>query len=287
MQNLFENVLKFIEIILKKDDGSLTFIGKGLKILLIFIIVKISIKFIHSIVDKAFKQEDDDILSARQRKENTLATVFKNIIKYVIYFIGFVMILDMFGVNTNSILATAGIGGLAIGFAAQSLVKDLITGFFILLEDQFSVGDYIQIDEYDGIVEELGVRVTKVRAFSGELHIIPNSNIAVVTNKTRGAMRALINVSVDYEEDIDRVIEVLNKLCVKIGKENNNIVEGPTVLGVNDLADYGMTFTIVAKTKPMEQWNVERQLRKTIKEALDRENIEIPYPKHVVYNKED
>lgn len=287
MQNLFENVLKFIEIILKKDDGSLTFIGKGLKILLIFIIVKISIKFIHSIVDKAFKQEDDDILSARQRKENTLATVFKNIIKYVIYFIGFVMILDMFGVNTNSILATAGIGGLAIGFAAQSLVKDLITGFFILLEDQFSVGDYIQIDEYDGIVEELGVRVTKVRAFSGELHIIPNSNIAVVTNKTRGAMRALVTISVDYGEDIDRVIEVLDRVCKENREGNKNIVEGPTVLGVNDLGDYGVDINIVAKTKPMEQWNVERQLRKTIKEALDRENIEIPYPKHVVYNKED
>lgn len=287
MQNVLRKAFNFVEIFLKKEDGTLTILGKGLKIILIFLIIKILIKIVHTIIDKTFHRRHKNIFSAEEKKINTLTAIFKNIVKYLFYFIGLVMVLDIFGIDTSSILATAGIGGLAIGFAAQSLVKDIITGFFILSEDQFSVGDYIKVNEFEGIVEQLGVRVTKLRDFSGELHIIPNSNINTVTNKTRGAMRALINVSVDYEEDIDRVIEVLNKLCVKIGKENNNIVEGPTVLGVNDLADYGMTFTIVAKTKPMEQWSVERELRKAVKEALDRESIEIPYPKHIVYNKED
>src|SRR5699024_6993326 len=152
------------------------------------------------VIDRTMNRRKKGIFYADEKKINTLSTVLKNIIKYIFYFIGLVMVLDMFNISTSSILATAGIGGLAIGFGAQSLVKDIITGFFILFEDQFSVGDYVKIGEYEGIVEELGVRVTKIRDFSGELHIIPNSNIGAVTNRTRGAMRALVKVSVAYEE---------------------------------------------------------------------------------------
>ncbi|NLJ99019.1 MAG: mechanosensitive ion channel family protein, partial [Tissierellia bacterium] len=212
--------------------------------------------------------------------------MLKNIIKYVFYFIGAIMVLDLFDINTTSILATAGIGGLAIGFGAQSLVKDIITGFFILFEDQFSVGDYISVGNLEGIVEELGVRTTKLRDFSGELHIIPNSKVEIVTNKTRGAMRALVTISVAYEEDIDRVIDVLDRVCNEIRESNKNVVEGPTILGISNLGESGIDLTIVAKTNPMEQWSVERQLRKNIKEAFDRENIEIPYSRLVLYNEE-
>src|SRR5690606_35032709 len=165
--------------------------------------------------------------------------------KYVLYFIGTVIILDMFNINTSSILATAGIGGLAIGFGAQSLVKDVITGFFILFEDQFSVGDYVKIDSYEGIVEELGVRVTKLRDFSGELHIIPNGNINTVTNKARGAMRALVKVSIAYEEDIDRAIKILDGVCNRLKQSNKSIEEGPTILGVSDLGEYGDRKSVV------------------------------------------
>ena len=192
------------------------------------------------------------------------------------------MVLDMFDINTASILATAGIGGLAIGFGAQSLVKDIITGFFILFEDQFSVGDYVKIGEYEGIVEELGVRVTKIRAFSGELHIIPNSNIEIVTNRARGNMRALVVITVAYEENMEKVSRVLNEVCNEVKKDNENIVEGPNLIGLSNLGEYGMDFTIIAKTIPMEQWGVEREIRKKVKESFDRENIEIPYPKMVI-----
>lgn len=282
-----KDMWNFLDNLVKYEDGTLNLLGKSIKIILIVVVINLLIKAIHTIIDRTFRKKNKDIFSAEDKKINTLTSVFKNIIKYVFIFIGLVMILDTFGIDTTSILATAGIGGLAIGFGAQSLVKDIITGFFILLEDQFSVGDYVQVDEFEGIVEKLGVRVTNLRDFTGELHIIPNGNITTVTNKTRGAMRALVNISVDYEEDIDRVIKVLDKVCMEKREENKNIVEGPTVLGINDLADYSMTFTIVAKTKPMEQWSVERELRKAVKEALDIENIEIPYPKHIVYNKKD
>ena len=277
-----DRVLSFIDRFFRKSNGDLNILGKLIKIFIIFIIIKILTKIVYVVIDRAVKRKKNGIFHRDEKKINTLTTVLKNIIKYVFYFIGLVMVLDMFNISTSSILATAGIGGLAIGFGAQSLVKDVITGFFILFEDQFSVGDYVKIGEYEGIVEELGVRVTKIRDFSGELHIIPNSNIQTVTNRTRGNMRASVVITVAYEEDIDRVTEVLNKVCEELKETNENIVEGPTLIGISNLGEYGMDFRIIAKTVPMEQWGVEREIRKKVKEALDRENIEIPYPKRVI-----
>ena len=279
-----DRVLNFIDKFFKTTEGKLNILGKGIKIIIIFLIIKVLIKIIYIIIDKAVYRRKKSIFSVDEKKINTLTGVLKNIIKYIFYFIGLIMVLDIFDINTSSILATAGIGGLAVGFGAQSLVKDIITGFFILFEDQFSVGDYIKIGEFEGIVEELGVRVTKLRDFSGELHIIPNSNIGTVTNKTRGAMRALVKVSVAYEEDIDHVTQVLDKVCKEVKETNKSIVDGPTILGISDLGEYGIDLTIVAKTNPMDQWSVERELRKRIKEAFDRENIEIPYPKRIIFD---
>ena len=280
-----DRVLSFINNFFKTESGNLNIFGKLIKIVLIFIIIKILTKITYMIIDRAVKRKKNSIFYRDEKKINTLTTVLKNIIKYVFYFIGLVMVLDMFDISTSSILATAGIGGLAIGFGAQSLVKDIITGFFILFEDQFSVGDYVKIGEYEGVVEELGVRVTKIRAFSGELHIIPNSNIQTVTNRTRGNMRALVVVTVAYEEDMDKVNKVLNEVCGELKANNENIVEGPNVIGISNLGEYGMDFTIIARTRPMEQWGVEREIRKKVKEAFDRENIEIPYPKRVIHEK--
>ncbi len=275
-------VLIFMDKIFKAENGNLNILGKLTKIIFIFIIIKVLTKIVYVIIDKAVKRKRNNIFYKDERKINTLVAVLKNIIKYVFYFIGLVMVLDMFDINTASILATAGIGGLAIGFGAQSLVKDIITGFFILFEDQFSVGDYVKIGEYEGIVEELGVRVTKIRAFSGELHIIPNSNIEIVTNRARGNMRALVVITVAYEENMEKVSRVLNEVCNEVKKDNENIVEGPNLIGLSNLGEYGMDFTIIAKTIPMEQWGVEREIRKKVKESFDRENIEIPYPKMVI-----
>lgn len=280
-----DRVLNFINIFFKTAEGDLNILGKLIKITAIFIIIKVLTKIVYVIIDRAVERKGSRIFHRDEKKINTLTAVLKNIIKYVFYFIGIVMILDMFNINTSSIIATAGIGGLAIGFGAQSLVKDVITGFFILFEDQFSVGDYVKIGEYEGVVEELGVRVTKVRSFSGELHIIPNSNIQTVTNRTRGNMRALVVITVAYEENIDKVSKVLDEVCQELKENNKNIVEGPTLIGISNLGEYGIDFTIVARTNPMEQWGVEREIRKKVKEAFDRENIEIPYPKRVIHER--
>ena len=281
-----QGILTFLKTLFEDGNGNPTILGKLVRIAIIIILVKVGIKVFYVVIDKSLEKRGKLKFGVDEKKANTLAGVLKNICKYVFYFIGIVTILDLFGIKTTSILATAGIGGLAIGFGAQSLVKDVITGFFILFENQFSVGDYVKIGEYEGIVEEMGLRTTRLRSPSGELHIIPNSNIQIVTNSTKGAMRAMVDVSIAYEEDIDKAIKVLNSICEQMKATDESILEGPTVLGVTKLGQYDIVLTVIAKTKPMEQWRVERELRKRIKESFDIEKIEIPYPKSVFVEKQ-
>lgn len=287
MLNFMQGILSFIDSIFKSENGDLNIVGKITRIIIIFVVVRIIIGLLYILIDRYVKKRGNRIFAADDKKMNTITIMLKNAIKYILYFIGAMMVLDLFNINTTSILATAGIGGLAIGFGAQSLVKDILTGFFILFEDQFSVGDFIKIGSMEGIVEELGVRTTKLRDFTGELHIIPNSNVEIVTNKTRGAMRAMVNVTIAYEENIDEAIKVLDRVSEELRNSNKDIVEGPTILGVSDLGDSGIDLAMVAKTIPMEQWNVERDMRKSIVEAFEREGIEIPYSKLVLYNKKE
>lgn len=277
------DIIKIMDMYLKNSNGELNVLGKFLKIITIIIVISIIISLVNKLIDKTLRNKKGTNFFVNNRRANTIGEILKKIVRYALYFIGIVMILDMFNINTTSILATAGIGGLAIGFGAQSLVKDIITGFFILFEDQYAVGDYIKIESLEGTVEELGLRVTKLRDFSGDLHIIPNGRVQIVTNKTRGAMRALVNVSVAYEENIDRVIKILEKVCEDIKSNNDSILDGPKILGVTDLGESNISITIVAKAKPMEQWAVEREIRKKVKEAFDKENIEIPYPRRVIF----
>lgn len=277
-----DRIKNFIDDFLTDGSGDLNIFGKLIMIFIIFIIMNILTKFISRIIDRSLKNKRISHLYSSDKRANTLGQILKKIVKYLLYFVWAVMSLEMFGINTGSILATAGIGGIAIGFGAQSLVKDIITGFFILLEDQYSVGDYIKVGSFEGTVEELGLRVTKLRDFNGELHIIPNGNVTTVTNRNRGAMRALVVISISYEENIDRALKIIESVCSEIQKNNSNVVDGPTILGVTSLSAYSVDITIVAKTKAMEQWAVEREIRKKVKEAFDKENIHVPYPKRVI-----
>lgn len=281
------DVSRLIDSSFKNEQGDLNIFGKLILIVLIVFATRMIISVTNRVIDKTLKDKGKTNYFISNKRANTIGIILKKSVKYTVYFISVLMILEMFGVKTTSILATAGVGGLAIGFGAQSLVKDVITGFFILLEDQFAVGDYIQISSFEGIVEELGLRVTKLRDFSGELHIIPNSEIHVVTNRTRGAMRAVVNVEIAYEEDINKAIRVIEELSREIRDSNELILEGPTVLGVDAFGASGVSIRITAKTQAMEQWDVERTIRKKIKEAFDRENIEIPYSKMVFYKGDD
>ncbi|MDI3538415.1 MAG: moderate conductance mechanosensitive channel [Bacillota bacterium] len=217
------------------------------------------------------------------RRAQTLQALLNSILRYSLYFVALLIILDAVGVPTTSILASAGLAGLAIGFGAQNLVRDVISGFFILLEDQYGIGEYVAAAGVEGIVEDIGLRTTRLRDFNGDLHIIPNGQISLVTNKSRGARRALVEIGVAYESDIVRAQEVLEGISREIAATMPEIVEGPTVLGITDLAESQVTFRILARTQPMAEWKVEREIRRRAKLALEAAGIEIPYPRRVVF----
>lgn len=266
-------------------DISFQYLANGIKALIILVITGIILSIVKKVIKEFFeKKKKSKFNKMSDSKVNTLSSTSQSIAKYTIYFIAIVAILGTFGVDTKGIIAAAGIGAIAIGFAAQNLVEDIITGFFIFFEDQFSVGDHVEVDNIDGVVEELGLRLTKIRSFDGYLNIVPNRNIDIVTNKVRGNIRAKVDISIAYEEDIDRAIDIINVISSNYAKENKDIVEGPTVLGVSNLGSSDVVLSVIAKTKPMSQWSVERELRKRIKNTFDKEGIEIPYQKHVIYN---
>lgn len=272
---------------LKLDQISLLVIGqKILKTVLVIIVVHLAVKFSVVVINKFFeKQVNSKVKMVAPKKVTTMNTVTKSIARYTLYFIGLTTILGVLELPVSSLLATAGIGGLAIGFGAQNLVKDIITGFFILFEDQYSVGDYITIDKYSGIVEEIGLRITQIRDFSGDLHIIPNGHIVNVTNHCRGKMRIMFDVAVAYEADVDKAMEVIQNYLEEFSKEEDSIIQEPRVLGVQELAESSVLLRIWATSEPMEQWRIERELKKGIKKALTKAQIEIPYPKMVVLKK--
>lgn len=274
-------MISFVNNIFKDDLGNINFLGKVAISILIFLSVYFITKIVNKVIDKTILNRKSLSTIESTNRIITMTQTIKRIVKYVLLFFALVISLDMFGVNTASLIATLGIGGFALTFGAQSLVKDMITGFFILIENQYSVGDYVQIGSKEGIVEELGIRITKIRDFTGELHIIPYGSITEVTNKTRGQMRALVKVGVSYEDDLDHVFSVLNRIADDL-KNDENIIEGPTVLGVTQLANSSVEISIVAKTVPLQQWAIERNLRKRIKEEFEKEGIEIPYQKIVV-----
>lgn len=211
----------------------------------------------------------------------TLQRLSENVFSYVVIFILVATLFNIFGLSVASLIAGAGIVGLAIGFGAQGLVSDVVTGFFLLLEKQIDVNDYVSVGSLNGIVEGVGLRTTQIRSFDGTLNYVPNREITTVSNHSRGNMRALVDIGVSYDENIDEAIAVMQAACEQMSVENTAIVEGPNVIGVQALGASDVTLRIIAKAKNGEQWAVERQLRKGIKEALDANGIEIPFPHQV------
>lgn len=212
-------------------------IGKGtLKIVLILLICAIAVKVLKIAVHNMFKVRQKAPIRISERREATLVRLLDNVITYVLYFIALLMILDTFGVPVKALLAGAGVVGLAVGFGAQSLVKDIITGFFIIFEDQFAVGDYVRIGNFEGYVETIGLRVTKIKSWTGEVHILPNGSITQVTNYSLHNSLAVVDVSIAYEEDIEEAEEAIRELLPQLPAKYEDMVAPPELLGVQNLA---------------------------------------------------
>jgi moderate conductance mechanosensitive channel len=262
-------------------------IGLGaLKILLIYIVYLIVKGIGNRVIERAFSryEQRENVSSGRAQ---TLQHLSKNILGYLLLFILIVTVLQIINIDVTAILAGAGIIGLAIGFGAQGLVSDVVTGFFLLLERQIDVSDYVTTGSFSGIVESVGLRTTQIRGFDGTLHFVPNREITSLSNHSRGNMRALVDIGISYDDNIDNAIAVIQNTCDKIAAEDENIVEGPNVVGVQTLGASDVVLRILAKTKNMEQWAVERKLRKAVKETLDANNIEIPFPHQVYIEKKE
>ncbi|HZG84889.1 mechanosensitive ion channel family protein [Paenibacillus sp.] len=216
------------------------------------------------------------------RRAQTIGRLVNNVVSYAVNFIVLMLILSELGVDLAPLLAGAGVMGLAIGFGAQSLVKDVITGFFIIFEDQFAVGDVIKTGNFQGTVEEIGLRVTRIKSWTGEVHIIPNGAITEVTNFSTNNTVSVVDVSISYESDIDRAAEVIRRTAKEVSETNANIVKEPEVLGVQQLGASEVVIRVTAECKPMTHVGVGRELNAAIKKALDAEGIEIPYPRMVM-----
>ncbi len=265
-------------------------IGQALlRLVLVLIVTRLAITFSAYAINRSLAtySRRRTLAPAGDGRANTIGALLRSVSRYALYFVGFIWALDAIGIPAGSIITAAGIGGLAIGFGAQNLVRDIISGFFILFEDQYEVGEFVTIDGASGIVEEVGLRSTRIRAFAGDVYFVPNGSIVKVTNHSRGDMRALVEISIAYECDHNKAIDVANRACADLAARLDYIVEGPKVLGIQKLDDSGVVLSVWAKAQNMKQWPLEREIRKELKEAFEREGIEIPYPRRVVIHRRE
>jgi small-conductance mechanosensitive channel len=223
--------------------------------------------------------------SEEVQRARTLARVMHSTALVAMAIMGGLMILRELGLDITPLIAGAGVVGVALGLGAQTLIRDVIGGFFILLEDQFAVGDAIQVGDIGGGVEKMTLRATFLRDLEGTLHVIPNGEIRIVSNRTKNWSRVVLNLGVAYEEDIGRVVATLGKIGQDLYQDEELaplLLEEPRVTGVEALGDWTVTVRIMVKTKPGKQWDVARELRRRIKESFEREGIEMPYPRQEV-----
>lgn len=261
--------------------------GAGIiKIIIIAVVANIIIRIGKVTIHNIFKIRDRSPLRTSERREETLSKLLDNVLSYVIYFIAIMMILSVLGIDVKALLAGAGIVGLAIGFGAQSLVKDILSGFFIIFEDQFSVGDHIRVGQFEGDVEAIGLRTTKIKSWTGELHILPNGSILQVTNFSLNNSVAAIDVAIAYEENIEKAERVIQELLEKLPEQYEDLVKAPELLGVQNLGPTEIVLRVVAETLPMKHFYIARIIRKEIKLKLDENGIEIPFPRLVMYTRD-
>ena len=229
------------------------------------------------------REESDVQVAARS---DTLSGVVNRAITAIGWFVAFMMILGVFGINIAPIIAAVGVAAIGVAFAAQNIIRDFFHGFFIVMEDWFRVGEVATCAGETGVVVDMGLRRTTLRDLNGTMHVIPNGKIEQASNMARDWARINLDVSVGYGENLDRVFEVANDVCRKFKddpKWGEDMLTTPEVERVNNLGDSGIEIKILGDTKPMKQWALMGELRKRIKERFDEEGIEIPWPHTKVY----
>ena len=255
----------------------------ALRIILIIVVAGIVVKVGQVLIRRFFAIKLKSPMRKTERREKTMIKLLENALKYVVYFSAILSILTEFNIDVKGLLAGAGVLGLAVGFGAQSLVKDVISGFFIIFEDQFGVGDYVRINSGEGTVMEIGLRTTKIALYGGELYTVPNGQIGEVVNYSVTNSMVLLDLALSYETDIDHAEELIKEFLKKLPKDRYSEVIGvPEVLGVQNMEPSRILLRIAAETEPVANFNVGRRLRQDLKKFMDQNGIEMPYPRMVI-----
>ena len=223
---------------------------------------------------------------AQLKRVDTLTHVVRDVARVFILVVGIMMMLSEIGIDLKPLLAAAGLSGLAIGFGAQSLVKDVISGFFILLENSVRVGDVVEVAGVAGVVEEVNLRTIRLRDLSGNVHVVPNGIVDKVKNMTKGYSYYLFDVGVAYRENVDEVMVVLKDIAEELREDpafNADILEPLDMLGVDQFAESAVIIKCRIKTNPMQQWRIGREMNRRIKNTFDAKGIEIPFPHRTIY----
>jgi moderate conductance mechanosensitive channel len=279
------------EIIIKLTELIIPWLlSHGIKILFITIGTYILNRFLKHTIEKIVRTAvvSDKYLSkeAEEKREDTLIRIFTWSSRIIILFIATLMILQEFGIPIGPILAGAGIIGIAVGFGGQYFIKDIISGFFFILENQYRVGDVVNFDGTGGLVEDISLRMTTLRDLDGTVYHIPHGEIKKVANLSKDFARINLNIGIAYAANLDHVIKIVNKVGDELSQDpqwKEFIIKPPQFLRVDDFADSSIVIKILGETQPLKQWEVTGELRKRIKIAFDNEGIEIPFPQRVVH----
>ena len=250
--------------------------------ILLWILKRAIRKIITARIPKIREESPEELAS----RSETLSGVVSRAVSFIAWIIAFMMILSVLGINIAPIIAAIGLAGLAVGFAAQNIIRDYFHGFFIIMEDWYRVGEVATASGITGIVEGMGLRRTVLRDLNGTMHVIPNSKVELASNMTRDWARINLDISVAYKEDLSHVFEVINDECKKFKEDpvwGNDLLTTPEVLRVNSLGDNGIEIKVLGDTKPMKQWALTGELRKRLKDRFDIEGIEIPWPHTKLY----
>ena len=264
-------------------------IGKPLTVLILLAVAVVARWLLFRVIDRAVSGITATPLSERRGlRARTMGSLLKSITTGVIFAMLLLTVLDEVGVSVAPLLAGAGIVGVAIGFGAQSLVKDFLSGIFMIFEDQYGVGDVVDLGEASGTIEAVGLRVTRLRDVNGTVWYVRNGEILRVGNMSQNWARTVLDIGVAYSADLDQVRRVLQEVAHDLWEDESFkglIIEEPEVWGVESLTPDAVTVRVTLKTAPMEQWKVAREMRERIKDRFDTEGIEIPFPQRVVWHR--
>jgi len=265
-------------------------LAHGIKIIAVILIAYVIRRSMGVVIDKSVRKIVvlDHFLSkdAEKKREDTLIRIFSVSASILVWILTLLMVLQEVGIAIGPLLAAAGIAGIAFGFGGQYLIRDLISGLFIIIENQYRIGDVVCFDKTCGSVEDISLRMTTLRDMDGTVHHVPHGEIKTVSNLSKTFARVNLDVGVSYNSNLERVIMVINKVGQELAEDTewkNKIIKAPQFLRVDDFADSAIIIKIFGETEPLMQWEVTGELRKRLVVAFNKENIELPFPQRVVH----